>query len=375
MLHQHHKIPAGVWSDRLHFELARDSAQKGERWQEFYDYHQYAKVSSQYGKTTSVSGAEEAISPFLELKHPRILFLLMARDAADTLLSCLQSVENLVETHQGRYVLADTGSTDQTLSIMKAWQRRHSHTDILNVQWPEHFARARNVLLSHARSHAEHYHWCLTLDADERLMSDSEKALSVVLQKLPRREQVFAFTGYSDSFSDACSDSRGSTEGSAYLVERMFPLKHPLFIHHTVTENRVRYRHSELIYHGALHERLGYAQRIERVPVHALEDVGFMHSGYTAEAYTRHHKHARFELLARVAQRDGQHNPYLLFQYARALFLQKQDARWALEVLQESVALSQKYQGRPPCVGWFSVPVAAAEVLEKELRQALCQCE
>jgi len=69
-------------------------------------------------------------------------------------------------------VIVDTGSTDQTLAIARQYQAR-----IFQIKWENHFAKARNVALKHAR-----FPWILYLDADERLHLEYHQKVKQAVQ-------------------------------------------------------------------------------------------------------------------------------------------------------------------------------------------------
>lgn len=84
---------------------------------------------------------------------PSIGVVMIVRDEARTLGRCLQSVRGWVD----EIVVSDTGSTDSTVEIAKAFGAT-VHTD----EWHNHFAEARNQALERSTSD-----WRLVLDADE----------------------------------------------------------------------------------------------------------------------------------------------------------------------------------------------------------------
>lgn len=83
---------------------------------------------------------------------------MIVRNEADVLRRCLLSVKSFAD----EIVVADTGSTDDTATIAKQCGAR-----VLNVEWQDDFAKARNELLQHARTV-----WVLVLDADEWAIVD-----------------------------------------------------------------------------------------------------------------------------------------------------------------------------------------------------------
>jgi glycosyltransferase involved in cell wall biosynthesis len=85
----------------------------------------------------------------------RITLCIVARDEAEFLPECLESVQGVVD----EMILVDTGSTDETPEIA----RRYGAV-VLECPWSDDFSVPRNLALQHATGD-----WILVLDADERL--------------------------------------------------------------------------------------------------------------------------------------------------------------------------------------------------------------
>jgi glycosyltransferase involved in cell wall biosynthesis len=83
-------------------------------------------------------------------------------------------------------VVVDTGSTDDTVSIASAMGAK-----VLHFEWTDDFAAARNVALEAATKP-----WILSLDADQRLDSDSTGALATALQRSDCMAQVVTIDLY-----------------------------------------------------------------------------------------------------------------------------------------------------------------------------------
>jgi tetratricopeptide (TPR) repeat protein len=93
---------------------------------------------------------------------------MIARNEAQMLAGCLESVRNVVD----EIVLVDTGSTDDTKAIAKKYGAK-----IFDLPWQEDFATPRNEALRHATGH-----FVLILDADERLAPGAQKQLRQALR-------------------------------------------------------------------------------------------------------------------------------------------------------------------------------------------------
>jgi hypothetical protein len=86
---------------------------------------------------------------------PTLGLCMIVKNGEDTLARCLGSVRGLVDA----MVIGDTGSTDATVAIARAFGAQ-----VLEVPWRNDFAQARNTVLDQLQTD-----WVLTLDADEEL--------------------------------------------------------------------------------------------------------------------------------------------------------------------------------------------------------------
>ena len=96
---------------------------------------------------------------------------LIVRDEAAHLEACLASVRPFVDD----VVVADTGSSDDTVAIARAAGAR-----VVEVAWADDFAGARNAALAMVTSA-----WVLSVDADERVTGDPAALRALVEQGGP----------------------------------------------------------------------------------------------------------------------------------------------------------------------------------------------
>lgn len=88
------------------------------------------------------------------------------RHLADCLACCADLVDEIV--------IIDTGSTDRTKQIAAAARDKHGQpAKVFDFAWVDDFAAARNESLRHATGD-----WIFWMDADERLLPDSQQALA-----------------------------------------------------------------------------------------------------------------------------------------------------------------------------------------------------
>ena len=88
---------------------------------------------------------------------------------------CLESVKNIVD----EIIIVDTGSTDKTIEIAKAY-----NSQIYCFDWIDDFSAARNYALSKSSGD-----WILYLDADERIAPSSKS----ILKKLTEQKENKAY--------------------------------------------------------------------------------------------------------------------------------------------------------------------------------------
>jgi len=93
---------------------------------------------------------------------------MIVKNEAHTLRPCLESVHGLVS----QIVIADTGSTDDSVSIA-----REFGATVIPFPWDDHFANARNAALAPMTTD-----WVLVLDGDEELDCETQRNISALLQ-------------------------------------------------------------------------------------------------------------------------------------------------------------------------------------------------
>jgi len=102
------------------------------------------------------------------MSTPPLSLAMIVRDESQFLEGCLLSVRGIVR----EIVIADTGSTDDTVAIA----RRHG-ASVFSVPWRGDFAAARNETLDRCTGE-----WILVLDADERFADGQEEQLRACLE-------------------------------------------------------------------------------------------------------------------------------------------------------------------------------------------------
>jgi len=225
---------------------------------------------------------------------PRALTLaLIVRDEERMLPGCLESVHGLVD----EIVVVDTGSRDATVDIALAHGAR-----VVQIEWPDDFAAARNVGLAHVRTP-----WVLWLDADERLAAESRGALRAVVAREPDDAPP---TVYAPLIANV--DSAGQSLGADHMP-RLW---------------RVR---PELVFTGRIHERVGEGVAGLK---HVYEDsIRVVHLGYDPAVARARGKSERNTRLLERELSERPDDPMLLFYRAKEAYAAGLDAEAAQDFL------------------------------------------
>jgi len=93
-----------------------------------------------------------------------ISLAVIVRNEASNLEPCLSPVRDLVS----KIVIADTGSTDDTIAVA-----RRLSTRVLHFPWADSFAAARNAAIENATGD-----WIFILDADDRILKSQRVLLT-----------------------------------------------------------------------------------------------------------------------------------------------------------------------------------------------------
>jgi tetratricopeptide (TPR) repeat protein len=125
---------------------------------------------------------------------------MIVKNEARCLARCLQSIRGVVD----ETVIADTGSTDDTVEIA-----RQAGARVVHFAWSSDFAAARNFALDQTRGE-----WVLVLDADEYASADLAGELRQFIQGPP---QIGRLKIVSDFLH------RGQKLQSSTFVSRLFP--------------------------------------------------------------------------------------------------------------------------------------------------------
>jgi tetratricopeptide (TPR) repeat protein len=227
-------------------------------------------------------------------KRPTLSLCMIVRNEAALLPRFLASTTGLWD----QFVVVDTGSTDGSQAILAA-----AGAEIVEIAWPDNFAKARNAALEQARGD-----WILVLDADEF----PGPGFAAELRRLIADPAIGAAT-----INIASLQPNGSRR-SAHLL-RLFPRDPAL---------RYRYRIHEDIGEPVLQRLAQTGQRLGqiRTPVE--------HVGYTPGQLASKDKQARDERLLRLAIADDPSDLYARFKLMEQHRLWDQRDKWQDEARQ-----------------------------------------
>jgi glycosyltransferase involved in cell wall biosynthesis len=113
---------------------------------------------------------------------------MIVRDAERDLPLCIESVRGALD----EIVIADTGSTDNTIEIARKLGAR-----VISVPWENDFARARNLSLAEVTAD-----WVLSMDADERLDPAAARRLPALLANRKARAYQVPIRNYVISLNE-----------------------------------------------------------------------------------------------------------------------------------------------------------------------------
>ncbi len=201
---------------------------------------------------------------------------MIVKNEERALARCLDSVRGWV----GEMVVVDTGSTDGTIDIAKAYGARVSH-----FSWCDDFAAARNAALDQATCE-----WVLVLDGDETLIVEEPAALQAALLQ-----------SQWDGFSVPIRSLNDDGTHSKAMVFRLF-----------------RRERAGMRYRGEIHEQL-QAVSEGKLRTSSLSCVYLDHDGYTEAVVESANKVQRNLRLCRKLTQSRPNDPFSWFVYAMAL--------------------------------------------------------
>jgi tetratricopeptide (TPR) repeat protein len=173
---------------------------------------------------------------------------MIVKNEADFLARCLKSIQPVAD----QIVVVDTGSDDGTREVATTFG-----ATLIEVQWRDDFAWARNISLDHASSA-----WILWLDADDVVPHESLAKIEALKRSIPNR--VYGLI---------VRNQRPNNTGTEFVQARMFP-------------NRPDIRFERKVHEQMMPSALRLGMTMEKT------DVVVEHHGY-ADPETLKHKSRR----------------------------------------------------------------------------------
>ncbi|MFM9277999.1 glycosyltransferase family 2 protein [Paenibacillus jiagnxiensis] len=180
------------------------------------------------------------------MDQPSISLCMIVRNERKYLPKCLSSVQHIVD----EIIIVDTGSTDDTVAIAKAFGAK-----VIEMPWQDSFADARNRSFDEATGD-----WILWLDADEEMDENEAEKLKELLSRDAVREQ--RIEGIQFVF---CNHLEGGGVEYNYL--------------HRLVRNRPEYRFEGRIHEQILPNMLKFDPGLQLGQV----DIHVHHYGYLAQ--------------------------------------------------------------------------------------------
>jgi glycosyltransferase involved in cell wall biosynthesis len=228
---------------------------------------------------------------------PTLGLSMIVKNGGKDLRPCLESVRSIVD----QIVIADTGSTDDTVSIASEFG-----AIIVSHPWQDHYAEARNAALAPITTD-----WVLVLDADEELSSEAARELPRLLQntsaeiggyRLSIRNYVKTrFTSVLGTLSrDNHDDVERAKAAPAYADHRLC---------------RLFRRHPGIYYHCRVHEVVEHQVAGAGFRL-AESDLRILHFGHLAETAGYQGKYDYYRRILKQAVAETPDYPHLWLQLA-----------------------------------------------------------
>ncbi len=258
---------------------------------------------------------------------PRLSLCVIARNEQDNLPRLLRSVRGVVD----ETVVVDTGSTDRTRDVARAYGAR-----VFEIPWRNDFSFARNAAIDRARGA-----WLLILDADEELSPASADPLRALVARDPSGPTLLTVTVSS-------VDDYGGL--------------------HQARSRRLASNVPGLRYARPVHEEWRTDLLDRPLEVGHVETIEVIHHGYTASERTRQEKWDRNLRLLHEQLRSGTERTITLFYLAQEYAAQGRNAE-ALAIYHAHLA---DFERELPADAWMYAcqSCAIARMGSGEFREA-----
>jgi tetratricopeptide (TPR) repeat protein len=251
---------------------------------------------------------------------PTIGLSMIVKNGGDDLRQCLNSVRSLVD----QIVVADTGSTDDSIEIAREFGAL-----ILSIPWNDHFAEARNAALAPVTTD-----WVLVLDADEELSPEAAASIPALLTDTPPSVAGYQLTirNYTNAAFGRILGSLGRPNTDPYPRAR----KALSYCEHKIC--RLFRRRSDIAFYGRMHEAVEWDIRRAGLTC-SLSELLILHYGTLADTSCYEQKQHRYH---RMLLEAVQETPDLSHLWVQLAITERSTARnpdAALEAARRAVAL------------------------------------
>ncbi|MCM3699009.1 glycosyltransferase family 2 protein [Paenibacillus macerans] len=220
-------------------------------------YDIYSKVATK-ASDEKIADIFQSAAALKELRPVTVTAIIICRNEEKCIQRCLESIQ---ACQFDEIIVIDTGSTDDTISILLSLQAHLPNIQIYNTQWEDNFAEARNYGLDLAKSD-----WVFFIDADEFYLNQQEYSV---------KELISFFSVYYQGNLCICPNIINSNKHELYNNPRIFR------------------KDSGYRYYGNVHETLRRnSHSYEFVPNIGL-NIKFGHDGYDRIIFSQKNKEER----------------------------------------------------------------------------------
>jgi tetratricopeptide (TPR) repeat protein len=251
---------------------------------------------------------------------------MIVRNEEAVLPRCLESVRGIAD----EIVIADTGSTDQTMQIA-----RHFGARVFSIPWENDFACARNQALAEV-----HSDWVLALDADEMLDPGATQTMADHMAKADIAGYQVPIWNYTLRLSDHLWDRPAKPNRSSLAAARQYPA----YVEH---ENvRLFRRLPEIYFVGRVHETVG-TRILETGMKLGHANLVIHHFGMVAEAEVHLRKHILYLEMGREKVREMPNDAQAHFELGLEEFKAVHNDSEALRCFRRACELDPRFN-----MGW-----------------------